>query len=265
MTDAEVKSLMDTILKTDQVCYTYEGDDCPALDGLSLELHRGRKIACMGSNGSGKSTFFLCCNGIIKPDSGIVYFNGRPLNYSRKGLLDIRSKIGIVFQDPDNQLFSASVAQEISFGPMNLGLSETEARIEVENIMERLGITPFSHKPVHALSGGQKKLVAIADILVMHPELIIFDEPAASLDPFHTDLVHGIIGQAAKDGITVLMATHDVNYAWEWADEILVFHKGKLLADGTPKEIFSDDVLLKTAFMKPPISFSLQESKEECI
>ena len=129
---------MDTILKTDQVCYTYEGDDCPALDGLSLELHRGRKIACMGSNGSGKSTFFLCCNGIIKPDSGIVYFNGRPLNYSRKGLLDIRSKIGIVFQDPDNQLFSASVAQEISFGPMNLGLSETEARIEVENIMERL-------------------------------------------------------------------------------------------------------------------------------
>lgn len=247
--------MKDTILETDHICYTYEGDDRPALNGLSLHIHRGKKIACMGSNGSGKSTFFLCCNGILKPDHGTISYNGQPLKYSKKGLSDIRRKVGIVFQDPDNQLFSASVAQEISFGPMNLGLSETETRKRVADIIEKLGITSFSHKPVHALSGGQKKLVAIADILVMRPELLIFDEPTAALDPFHTDLVHDIIKQAAKEGTTVLTATHDVNYAWKWADEILVFHKGKLLAQGTPKAIFSNGSLLKTAFLKPPALF----------
>lgn len=252
----------DTILKAENLCYTYEADDRPALDGLSLELHRGKKIACMGSNGSGKSTFFLCCNGILRPDSGTVYYNNLPLDYSKKGLLNIRSKIGIVFQDPDNQLFSASVAQEISFGPMNLGFSESDTRQMVSDIMEKLGITPFAHKPVHALSGGQKKLVAIADILVMRPELIIFDEPTAALDPLHTELVHDIIGQVTKQGITVLMATHDVNYAFEWADEILVFHNGKLLDSGSPDEIFSNDTLLETASLKLPIVLSILKNPE---
>ena len=116
--------MIETILKAENICYTYEGEKSPALDNLSLNIHRGKKIACMGSNGSGKSTFFLCCNGILRPDSGTIYYQGVPLNYSKKGLLSLRSKVGIVFQDPDKQLFSASVVQEISFGPLNLGFSE---------------------------------------------------------------------------------------------------------------------------------------------
>lgn len=249
--------LDEAILKAENVCYTYEGESSPALKGLSLTIRRGKMIACMGSNGSGKSTFFLCCNGILKPDCGTIYYNGIPLNYSKKGLLSLRSKVGIVFQDPDNQLFSSSVAQEISFGPLNLGFSEAETRKKVQDIMDRLGITPFAHKPVHALSGGQKKLTAIADILVMEPELIIFDEPASALDPLHTDLVHDIIGKVTEQGITVLMATHDVNYAYEWADEILIFHEGRLLKGGSPDEIFSDDGLLRTASLKPPLILSI--------
>ena len=242
----------DILLKAEQLSYTYEGSDVPALNGLSLEIRRGRKVACMGANGSGKSTFFLCCNGIRKPDSGQLYFEGHPLDYSKKGLLSLRSKVGVVFQDPDNQLFSANVLQEISFGPLNLGLTQQETRRRAEQVMERLGITSFAHRPVHALSGGQKKLVAIADILVMEPSLILLDEPAAALDPIHTRIVREIIDEISASGITVVTATHDVDYAWSWADDVLLFHEGQLLAFGSPKDVFTQKKLLETASLETP-------------
>lgn len=242
----------DILLKAKQLSYTYEGSDVPALNGLSLEIRRGRKVACMGANGSGKSTFFLCCNGIRKPDSGQLYFEGHPLDYSKKGLLSLRSKVGVVFQDPDNQLFSANVLQEISFGPLNLGLTQQETRRRAEKVMERLGIASFAHRPVHALSGGQKKLVAIADILVMEPSLILLDEPAAALDPIHTRIVREIIDEISASGITVVTATHDVDYAWSWADDVLLFHEGQLLAFGSPKDVFTQKKLLETASLETP-------------
>lgn len=242
----------DILLKAKQLSYTYEGSDVPALNGLSLEIRRGRKVACMGANGSGKSTFFLCCNGIQKPDSGQLYFEGHPLDYSKKGLLSLRSKVGVVFQNPDNQLFSANVLQEISFGPLNLGLTQQETRRRAEQVMERLGIASFAHRPVHALSGGQKKLVAIADILVMEPSLILLDEPAAALDPIHTRIVREIIDEISASGITVVTATHDVDYAWSWADDVLLFHEGQLLAFGSPKDVFTQKKLLETASLETP-------------
>lgn len=242
----------DILLKAKQLSYTYEGSDVPALNGLSLEIRRGRKVACMGANGSGKSTFFLCCNGIRKLDSGQLYFEGHPLDYSKKGLLSLRSKVGVVFQDPDNQLFSANVLQEISFGPLNLGLTQQETRRRAEQVMERLGIASFAHRPVHALSGGQKKLVAIADILVMEPSLILLDEPAAALDPIHTRIVREIIDEISASGITVVTATHDVDYAWSWADDVLLFHEGQLLAFGSPKDVFTQKKLLETASLETP-------------
>lgn len=242
----------DILLKAEQLSYTYEGSDVPALNRLSLEIRRGRKVACMGANGSGKSTFFLCCNGIRKPDSGQLFFEGHPLDYSKKGLLSLRSKVGVVFQDPDNQLFSANVLQEISFGPLNLGLTQQETRRRAEKVMERLGIASFAHRPVHALSGGQKKLVAIADILVMEPSLILLDEPAAALDPIHTRIVREIIDEISASGITVVTATHDVDYAWSWADDVLLFHEGQLLAFGSPKDVFTQKKLLETASLETP-------------
>ena len=242
----------DILLKAKQLSYTYEGSDVPALNRLSLEIRRGWKVACMGANGSGKSTFFLCCNGIRKPDSGQLYFEGHPLDYSKKGLLSLRSKVGVVFQDPDNQLFSANVLQEISFGPLNLGLTQQETRRRAEQVMERLGIASFAHRPVHALSGGQKKLVAIADILVMEPSLILLDEPAAALDPIHTRIVREIIDEISASGITVVTATHDVDYAWSWADDVLLFHEGQLLAFGSPKDVFTQKKLLETASLETP-------------
>ena len=248
------------ILKADNLVFSYDDDTTHSLNGLSLEIKKGQKIAVMGANGSGKSTFFLCCTGILKPQSGKLYFHGKEFSYTKKGLLDLRSKIGIVFQDPDNQLFSASVYQEISFGVLNLGFSEEEAKKEVEKVIEELEITPFRHKPTHALSGGQKKQVSIADILVMHPEIIILDEPAAALDPRHTTMVNHIVDQMTEAGITVLMATHDVNYAYQWADEVLLFHQGKVLMQGTPAQVFSNPTVLKQTNLEPPAVLELFDS-----
>lgn len=248
------------ILKADELRFSYDDDNTHSLNGLSLEIKKGQKVAVMGANGSGKSTFFLCCTGILKPQSGKLFFHGKELTYGKKDLLDLRSKVGIVFQDPDNQLFCASVYQEISFGPLNLGISEEKVRKEVEDMIERLEITPFRHKPTHALSGGQKKQVSIADILVMHPEIIILDEPAAALDPRHTVMVNHIVNQMTKDGITVLMATHDVNYAYEWADEVILFESGKVLMQGRPRQVFSDKEILKKTNLEPPMVLEFFES-----
>lgn len=255
-----MKEQADIILKAEDLYFSYDDEASHSLNGLSLEIKRGSKVAFMGANGSGKSTFFLCCNGIYKPKRGTLYFNGEPLDYSRQGLLKLRSKVGIIFQDPDNQLFSASVYQEISFGILNLGLSEEDAKKEVEEVIDYLEITPFRHKPTHALSGGQKKQVSIADILVMHPDIIILDEPAAALDPRHTTMVNKIVDQLTESGITVLMATHDVNYALEWADEIALLHEGRLLMQGTPLEVFSNQSALAMTNLEQPAVLQLFES-----
>ena len=250
----------DIILKAENLYFSYDDENSHSLNGLSLEIKRGHKVAFMGANGSGKSTFFLCCNGIHRPSSGTLYFNGEPIDYSKKGLLDLRAKVGIIFQDPDNQLFSASVYQEISFGILNLGVSEEKAKEEVEQVIDYLEITPFRHKPTHALSGGQKKQVSIADILVMHPEIIILDEPAAALDPKHTTMVNHIVDRLTDEGITVLMSTHDVNYAFEWADDIFLFKDGKVLMQGTPVEVFSNQSALAETNLEQPAVLQLFHS-----
>ena len=250
----------DIILKADNLYFSYDDEKTHSLNGLSLEIPRGQKIAFMGANGSGKSTFFLCCTGIHKPSSLTLYYNGEPYSYDRKGLLKLRSKIGIVFQDPDNQLFSASVYQEISFGVLNLGYSEEDAKKAVEDVIAELEITSFRHKPTHALSGGQKKQVSIADILVMKPDIIILDEPAAALDPKHTTMVNQIVNRMTKAGITVFMATHDVNYAYEWADQVILFHQGKVLMQGAPEEVFSNPHVLEKTNLEPPAVLELFHS-----
>lgn len=252
-----VNNKNDIILKAENVFFSYDEEKSHSLNGLSLEIPRGKKIAFMGANGSGKSTFFLCCNGVLRPSQGTIYFNGEPLDYSRKGLLELRGRVGIVFQDPDNQLFSASVYQEISFGPLNMGISEDVVKEEVEKMISVLEIEPFRHKPTHALSGGQKKQVSIADILVMHPEVVILDEPAAALDPWHNAVVNRIVDQLTEQGITVMISTHDVDYAFSWADKIFLLKDGKVLLSGSPEEVFQNETALKETNLLQPASLQL--------
>ena len=240
-----------SIIKAENLCYTYE-DGTEALKGIDLTIEAGKKVALLGANGSGKSTFFLCLNGVNQPQKGALYLHDKPYDYSKNGLLHLRSKVGIVFQDPDSQLFSASVYQEISFGAMNLGLEEEEVKKRVEKSIEDLEITPFRHKPTHFLSGGQKKQVSVADILVMDPEVIVFDEPAAALDPKHTKILNHLIDKLSERGITIIISTHDVDFAFGWADEAVLFHNGKVLRQGVPEEVFAaEEDLEKTNLTKP--------------
>ncbi len=253
----------DWVIEAQDVSYTYDGNNERALDGLNLKIRRGTKVAFMGGNGSGKSTFFLCLNGIRRPDTGKICIDGEAIEYTRKGLLNVRGRVGIVFQEPDDQLFSASVYEEISFGILNLGADEETARREVESVIKELEITPFQDRPAHALSGGQKKQVAIADILVMHPEVMILDEPAAALDPKHTKKVQQIVDHLTEKGITVLMATHDIDYAYAWADEIILMHEGKVIRQGTPFDVCSDRAALKTASLEVPAVLRIHQRLKE--
>ena len=253
----------DIIIEARDVHYSYGEGGQPSLDGVSLKIKRGKKVAFMGANGSGKSTFFMCCNGIYRPDSGTVLVAGEPIDYSRKGLTAVRRRVGLVFQDPDNQLFSASVYQEISFGPMNLGMPEDEVRREIERVMDYLEIAPFRERPAHALSGGQKKQVTIADVLVMHPDVIILDEPASALDAKHTKLMNQIVDKLAEEGITILMATHDMDYALEWADEIVLMHEGRVLLQADPVTVCESREALAMTNQKEPAVLKIFRSLVE--
>ena len=239
--------MQDILMEINNLSYRYE-DGTLALDQVSLQIRRHERLAIMGSNGSGKSTLFLNLNGVCRPTGGQILYEGRPVDYSRKGLLELRRQVGIVFQDPDNQLFCASVAGEISFGLYNLGLDEEEIRRRVDAVCQKLSIDPFRDKPTHFLSGGQKKRVSIADILVMRPSLLILDEPFSALDPKHAQMIDEILSQLAREGITVVIATN-----------------GRIQAQGTPEEIFCDQALLQRTSLVPPeiltISRALQQKK----
>lgn len=254
--------MSDCILEAQDVHYQYP-DGTRALTGADLAVGRGERLAIMGANGAGKSTLFLCFNGVLKPQQGTVLLDGAPVEYSPKGLLALRQQVGVVFQDPDNQLFSADVYGEISFGPMNLGLPEQEVRERVEAVMGELNIGLLADKPVHLLSGGQKKLIAIADVLVMRPDVILLDEPAAALDPYHAGLVDGIIDGLCEKGMTVIISTHDVNRALLWADSVALLDAGRVLARGEPHEIFEDPDLLRQANLAKPTVLVLFEALRE--
>lgn len=249
--------MKDLIIKADNLKFAYSGSDSYALKGFDIEIERGAKVAFLGANGAGKSTFFLCLNGIHVPDSGTLYIDGKAASYDKAGLRELRRKVGIVFQDPDNQLFSASVYQEISFGPLNLGMSDEEADKAVREVMDRMGISGFAERPVHSLSGGQKKQVSIADIVAMDPEIIVLDEPASSLDPKHSAIVENIIEDLTRRGVTVLVSTHDVDFALRWADRIAVVADGKVLKYAEPEEVFSDDELLRRTNLEKPAVYDI--------
>ncbi len=250
------------VLKAENLHYVY-ADGTKALNGVNLEVKKGEKLAVMGPNGSGKSTFFLHLNGVLKPKSGKISINQQNIDYSRKGLLQVRKQVGIVFQDPDNQLFSANVMQEISFGVLNLGFSQEEARNKVDKIIEELNITEFKDKPTHFLSGGQKKRVAIADILVMEPDVVILDEPASALDPKHARMIDSIVDDLSSRGITVILSTHDVERALIWADRVVLFNEGRIISQGTPEEIFRKDDLLEITNLEKPTVLRIFENLQK--
>ncbi len=249
--------MREEIFKAQRLSYAYQPDR-PVLSDVSLSVCRGEKVAVMGSNGAGKSTFFLCLNGVLQPQEGEIYYQGK-LSEGK----NLRRHVGFVFQDADNQMIASTVEAEVAFGPMNLKLPKTEVRERVETALEYMDLQPYRQRPPHYLSGGEKKRVSIADIIAMKPEVILFDEPSAALDPLGTEMLEQVLEDLSKEGKTLLISTHDVDFAYRWAERIVVFDHGKVLADGRTQDVFGQEQVLRQAHLKKPQMLKVYEVLRE--
>ena len=250
------------MLEVKNLKYSYNAD-YQALKGVSLKVERGEMIALLGKNGAGKSTLFLHLNGIYQPDEGKVFIDGEELKYDKKSLLKFRQKVGIVFQNPDDQIFAPTVEEDVAFGPLNLGLSMEEVQDRVTEVLERVGMSGYEKTAPHHLSGGQKKRVAIAGILAMKPEIMVLDEPTAGLDPQGVEDLSKLLDELNEEGITIIISTHEVDLVPNYANRVFVLVDGLLIGEGTPKEIFAQPEILEKANLKVPIVTDLFQQLEE--
>lgn len=245
--------MSEPILETQNLTFTYP-DGTRALKNINMSINKGEKVAVMGANGAGKSTLFSHFNGLTEPTSGIVKINGNEMKYDKKSLLKIRQKVGVVFQNPNDQLFAPTVQEDVAFGPMNLGLDLNEVDKRVEKSLKMVGMEGFEEKPPHHLSGGQQKRVSIAGIIAMNPELMIIDEPTAGLDPQGVDQVLTILNHLNEKGMTLLVSSHNVELITEFANKIFIVHDGEIINEGSTNDVFSNHEILKKAHLRPPKS-----------
>ena len=229
-----------------------------AIKGISLDVQKGSFVAIVGMNGSGKSTLAKCFNGLILPTSGSVTVDGMDTRDDSK-LWDIRRRVGMVFQNPDNQIVSSIVEDDVAFGPENLGIPPEEIRDRVDQALKQVGMYEHRLKGAHMLSGGQKQRIAIAGAVAMRPECIVFDEPTAMLDPKGRESVMSIIRQLNSEGITTILITHFMSEAVQ-AERVVVLRNGNVIADRIPREIFSDSELIREAGLELPPVIELREA-----
>ncbi len=237
--------MSEVYIKAENLCFSYQEENHPnaqpALQDFSVAIKKGEYVAVLGHNGSGKSTFAKLLNYILQPSCGKLTVGGVELSnpdLTDEDILGLRKNVGMVFQNPDNQLVAAIVEQDVAFGPENLGVPREEIRVRVDRALETVGMTAYAKHEPHRLSGGQKQRIAIAGVLAMMPECIIFDESTAMLDPGGRREVLDTIRTLNRDyGMTVLNITHYMNEAAE-ADRVIVINDGRLLMDGTPDEVF---------------------------
>ena len=252
---------MANFIEVKDLVYRYskeQGDDnlCPAIDHVSIEIKRGEYISIAGSNGSGKSTLARCLNGLLLPTEGEILVDGMDTNDDDL-IWDIRKKIGMVFQNPDNQIVSSMVEDEVAFGPENIGIENPELRKRVDNALKSVGMYEYRNREAHKLSGGQKQRIAIAGAVAMIPDCIVFDEPTAMLDPKGRSQVMKVIRELNDQGITIILITHFMEEVAE-ADRVLVMKSGKLLADSVPEDVFADTNLIESAGLEIPAAVLLR-------
>ncbi len=222
------------------------------LQGLDLDVPSGRRLAQLGANGSGKTTLLRALSGAQRPTPGAVLVDDVPTDYGRRGLREHRQVVQLVAQNPDDQLFAADVFRDVSFGPLNLGLPEEQVRARVEDALAVLSIEDLADRPIHELSFGQRKRVAIAGALAMRPCVMLLDEPTAGLDPQGVDEMVGALEAMLAARTTVVIATHDVDFALAWADAVAVLRRGAAVS-GPPGDVLSDAALVGEARLRQPL------------
>lgn len=245
------------LLEFEQVHYTYLGAQQSALKGLTLKIPANKKCALIGQNGCGKTTLFLLANGLYKPQKGSINWQGKALQYDRKSLMKLRQKVGLIFQDPEQQLVASTVEEDISYGLCNLGLPEAEIQERVEQTLVEFGLTELAQRPVHHLSLGQKKRVSIADVMVLQPQLLLLDEPTAYLDRLHTRNLMSTLKRIHENGTTIFMATHDLDLVYRWADWVFVMDRGQLLLEGTPHDVFAQRDFMEALQLGVPLIYEM--------
>ncbi|MBS42666.1 MAG: cobalt ABC transporter ATP-binding protein [Nocardioides sp.] len=240
---------MTPVLDVRGLAYAYP-DGHAALRGVDLHVHAGERVALLGPNGAGKTTLVLHLNGIHTPESGTVAVSGLPVE--KEHLAEIRRRVGIVFQDPDDQLFMGSVRDDVAFGPANLGLRGEALEQRVLEALDQVGMADFRDRPPHHLSFGQRRRVAVATVLAMRPEILVLDEPSSNLDPASrrelADILRGL-------DVTVLMVTHDLPYALELCPRAVVLSEGRVVADGATYDVLTDDALMRAHRLELPFGF----------
>ncbi len=236
------------IVEVEGLAYTYP-DGTRALNGVSFRIHHGESVAVVGANGAGKSTLLLHLNGYLTPQEGRVRIGDFPL--TRQTIPEVRKTVGMVFQDPDDQLFMPTVGDDVAFGPLNLGLPAEEVEARVAEALERVGALPLRERPPYHLSGGEKRAVAIATVLAMSPSILVMDEPSANLDP---GARRRLIRLLQTFEHTKIVATHDLDMVLELCARTVVIRAGQVAADGPTAEIFRDDTLLAASGLERPLS-----------
>lgn len=253
----------ETFIKIENISYLYEDEEPnspPVLKALSLDIKQGEFVAILGHNGSGKSTLAKLLNMILVPTTGKIFVKGKDITSDEltdDDIFELRKTVGMVFQNPDNQLVATIVEDDVAFGPENLGIPSAEIRERVDKALADVGMTEYAKHEPHRLSGGQKQRVAIAGVIAMMPECIIFDESTAMLDPLgRRDVMDSIIKLNREKGITVIMITHYMDEA-AMADRIVVLNDGEVLLDGSPEYVFENEELLRSCGLAIPQSTEL--------
>lgn len=242
--------MSECMLEARQVSFGYRYDKLTLTD-INLEIPCGSKVAFIGPNGAGKSTLFLHLNAILQPTGGCFAYKGEPYRYTKAHIAALRQKIGLVFQDQDSQLFAGNVLDDVVFGPGNMGMSMSEAEVRARRALDEVGMAEYMDAPVHFLSPGQKKRVALAGVLAMEPEVLVMDEPTAGLDYAGISNLSRIMDHLHKQGKTLLVATHDTDWVWAWADIVYVLNQGRVTACGPAAEILNRTDHAELGFARP--------------
>jgi len=247
---------MNPIIEMQAVGHAF-ADSSSGLRDCSLALGRGRRHALLGANGAGKTTLLQHLNGLLRPTAGRLLLDGQPYDYGRSGLTQLRRRVGLVFQNPERQLFSAQVEEDVSFGPLNLGLDAATVRARVKDALDAVGLGGHARRAVHHLSFGQKKRVCIAGVLAMEPDVLLLDEPMAGLDAPMQDELTALLDRLAARGTTILLSTHDIDFAYGWADDLHLMAGGRVIASGPAQAVGADVDALDAAGQRPPLALAL--------